>query len=217
MLRREEKLYCVVDALKAEGSIEAEAADWWNFTRRHSLNSLPQLLKEERNKKNVRVALVLEQVTVTIARALLADGDQPPSVLHGIKNIVYYLHQNYLVLMDILYGKIPATQLDNTYAELLETTVQAKRARRTKHGENFFFLKQNNDMISSFLRTLLKSKAVVGSRRPGPGGRYNRAVIINTCSFILKNLDKNAFQDVRDTLEKALEVKGESEGIMPPL
>ena len=65
----------MVDALKAEGSIEAEAADWWNYTHRHSLNSLPKLLKEERNKKNTRIAFVLEQVTVTIARALLADGD----------------------------------------------------------------------------------------------------------------------------------------------
>ena len=108
VLRREEKLFNIVDALKGEGTIESEAEDWWTFTRRHCLNSLPRLLKEERNKKNTRVALVLEQVTVTIARVLLAEGDQPPSVLHSLKNIIYYLHQNYLVLIDILYGKIPA-------------------------------------------------------------------------------------------------------------
>ena len=108
MLKREDRLSAVVDSLKADGAFESEAAAWWEFTRRHCFNSLPRLLKEERNKKNARIALVLEQVAVTTARALLDGGDHAAGTLHSLKNILYYVHQNFLVLLDILYGKIPA-------------------------------------------------------------------------------------------------------------
>ena len=212
VLKREDRLSAVVDALKADGAFEFEAAAWWDFTRRHGLNSLPRLLKEERNKKNARIALVLEQVAVTAARALLGGGEQAPGTLHALKNILYYVHQNFLVLLDILYGKIPPQQLDSVHAAQLEATVQSKRARRTKNGENFFFLKQNNDMISSFLRTLLKSKAVTSQRRtlgqiPGPAPQFNRSAVVAACALVLKNLDKNSLTDVRESLEEALEAK----------
>ena len=80
----------------------------------------------------------------------------PQGAVTQIKNMMFYQHQNFLIIIDFILRRLPRDSVTNVWAKALHTIQTNKRSRKLKKSENVNALWQNNEIISNFLRSLCR-------------------------------------------------------------
>ena len=92
-----------------------------------------------------------------LCSAPLDQLTRPSAVQTSIKNVLYYVHENILILIDLLkqqWSQICATK---NKPDLFDTEImlRIKRYRKVRRGDHTNMLKQNCDMIVTQLKRLV--------------------------------------------------------------
>ena len=58
------------------------------------------------------------------------------SELAELKNLFFYVHQNFLIVVDIILHRLPPESSTNIWAHSLQAILINKRSKRLKKGEN---------------------------------------------------------------------------------
>jgi len=179
-------LWSILDGLKSNAThVSYFCREYWGTSASHAQLSLEKLVCNERLKRQVQQACVLESLSLAVASNLCSGVMQGVSVTvrSRLRNLLYYIHENCLVLLDLIcqrwLAENPVTQL-NKWGHCpenlnLDILVRVKRYRRLRKGEHIMALRQHNEMIANVVRQLCRGaaskRAPLSSRSVGSGDR----------------------------------------------
>lgn len=169
-------LWNILDGLKSNAThVSYFCREYWGTSASHAQLSLERLGCNERLKRQVQQACVLESLSLGVASHLCSGIMQGVSVTirSRLRNLLYYIHENCLVLLDMVCQRWLAEN-PNRWAESersghcpenlnLDILVRVKRYRRLRKGEHIMALRQHNEMIANVVRQLCRGAA---SKRP---------------------------------------------------
>jgi len=181
-------LWSILDGLKSNAThVSFFCREYWGTSSSHAQLSLEKLGFHERLKRQVQQACVLESLSLGVTSHLCSGTMQGVSVTirSRLRNLLYYVHENCLVLLDLVCQRWLAEQSwrnSDSYGHCpenlnLDILVRVKRYRRLRRGEHIMALRQHNEMIANVVRQLcrgattkrvpLSSRSPSGDRSPG--------------------------------------------------
>lgn len=186
----ESVLWSILDGLKTNAShVSYFCREYWGSAASQAQLSLEKLGFNERLKRQVQQACVLESLSLGVAAHLCSGTMQGVSVTirSRLRNLLYYVHENCLVLLDLVCQRWLAEnpykgEQEHRYGHCpenlnLDILVRVKRYRRLRRGEHIMALRQHNEMIANVVRQLcrgattkrvpLSSRSPNGDRSPG--------------------------------------------------
>ena len=98
----EEKLWMIVEGIRENRDISEQCEEWWEVTDEDSVNSIDRLFRDERLRRGIRQLLILESVAVTLVYTLTVEDTVSPNIVTQLKNLFFYVHQNFLSLIEII-------------------------------------------------------------------------------------------------------------------
>lgn len=168
----ENALWNILDGLKANTTHASFfCREYWGCSCSQAQLSLEKLNCNERLKRQVQQACVLESLSLTVASHLCSGVMQGISVTirSRLRNLLYYIHENCLVLLDMVCQRW-MQENQNSWQESSQTghcpenlnldiLVRVKRYRRLRRGEHVMALRQHNEMIVNVVRQLCRGAA----------------------------------------------------------
>jgi hypothetical protein len=113
--------------------------EWWEITHDNNLNYLDRLFKDDVVRRTVRQALLLEIVAITLCYSLTSERStqltvQRPALLSVpaltcLKNLMFYSHQNFLTLIEIIIHRLPPESTGNIWAHSLQAILLNKSSK----------------------------------------------------------------------------------------
>lgn len=194
----ESALWSILDGLKTNAThVSYFCREYWGTASSHAQLSLEKLGFNERLKRQVQQACVLESLSLGVASHLCSGTMQGVSVTirSRLRNLLYYVHENCLVLLDLVCQRWLAEnpymgETESRYGHCpenlnLDILVRVKRYRRLRRGEHIMALRQHNEMIANVVRQLcrgattkrvpLSSRSPNGDRSPGTARGFGAA------------------------------------------
>jgi len=191
----ENALWNILDGLKSNTTHASFfCREYWGSSGSQAQLSLEKLSCNERLKRQVQQACVLESLSLGVASHLCSGVMQGISVTirSRLRNLLYYIHENCLVLLDMVCQRWMIENQSNWQEQPektghcpenlnLDVLVRVKRYRRLRRGEHVMALRQHNEMIVNVVRQLCRGAAPKrpplssrGTHSPGgdrsPGG-----------------------------------------------
>eukprot|EP00747_Dinoflagellata_sp_TGD_P033413 gnl/TRDRNA2_/TRDRNA2_136608_c0_seq1.p1 gnl/TRDRNA2_/TRDRNA2_136608_c0~~gnl/TRDRNA2_/TRDRNA2_136608_c0_seq1.p1 ORF type:complete len:925 (+),score=133.40 gnl/TRDRNA2_/TRDRNA2_136608_c0_seq1:370-2775(+) len=168
-------LWSILDGLKSNAThVSYFCREYWGTSASQAQLSLERLNCNERLKRQVQQACVLESLSLAVASHLCTGIMQGVSVTirSRLRNLLYYIHENCLVLLDLVcqrwLAENPTRWSESEYGHCpenlnLDILVRVKRYRRLRKGEHIMALRQHNEMIANVVRQLCRGAA---TKRP---------------------------------------------------
>ncbi|CAI2385968.1 unnamed protein product [Moneuplotes crassus] len=130
--------------------------DWWEITQEETmLMNLGEVFKEPKYKEIIKIATLSECVTVSIVYVISLHLETPPSIILTIlKNMLFYIHQNFLVQIKLILSRLPQESRDNVWAHSLQNMVDSKGLKTKKKPELFALLNHNNTQLVAFIQKI---------------------------------------------------------------
>jgi hypothetical protein len=113
--------------------------------------------KDTTGKKLVRDSCLLEYIVIIIAYEFANDSKSLSNILNIIKNILYVVHQNYLIISDFIVSKISSQSISNMWVNKAQNLILTKLNKRLKKGEHLNLLKQNNENITGSFKNIFRT------------------------------------------------------------
>jgi len=168
----ENALWNILDGLKSNTTHASFfCREYWGSSGSQAQLSLERLNCNERLKRQVQQACVLESLSLGVASHLCSGVMQNISVTirSRLRNLLYYIHENCLVLLDMVCQRW-LLENQNHWQESsktghcpenlnLDILVRVKRYRRLRRGEHVMALRQHNEMIVNVVRQLCRGAA----------------------------------------------------------
>lgn len=181
----EAALWSILDGLKSNASyVSYFCREYWGTSAGQAQLALEKLAWNERLKRQVQQACVLESLSLGVASHLCSGTMQDVSltILSRLRNLLYYIHENCLVLMDLVCqrwlqenpnGRVEMDKAGHCPENLnLDILIRTNRYRQLRKGEHVMALRQHNEMIANVVRQLCRGAAL---RRPPPSNRTRTA------------------------------------------
>lgn len=117
--------------------------------------------------------MVIEILAIAVANYFTSTPEliRPTHLqLNQVKNILSYVHQNFLLVAELIISKLPDT-LQNNYANQLANVLKQKRAKKPKKGTEGITvtLRANNENLLNVLKNLVRHSGQNPSSVPFPG------------------------------------------------
>lgn len=160
-------------AAKKQADIALLCEEWWEITHEDNINYLDRLFKDDLVRRSVRQSIILELMSVTVCYAVTSERSSEAEmqlsvgVLTNLKNLLFYTHQNFLVLIDVIIHRLPPESSHNIWAHSLQAILLNKSSRKLLHSTGKSkggiadnaapLLIQNNESIMALLKDLCRS------------------------------------------------------------
>jgi Dullard-like phosphatase family protein len=186
----EATLWSILEGMKSNVTYVAFfCREYWGTSASRAQLSLEKFNWSDRLHLQVQQACVLESLSLAVASHLCSGTMQNVSVTvrSRLRNLLYYIHENCLVLLDLLRqrwnyeAQTHWTEQDKLGANIenlnFDILVRVNRYRQLRRGEHVMALRQHNEMIANVVRQLCRgasAKQLVprgrGNQSPGAGG-----------------------------------------------
>lgn len=179
LLTIEEKLYETLNCSRTGKLSKSIIFEWWTLNNCSCLfGKHHQLFISDVAKKTVRNSVVFEMTIMLMTYLLLGRlKNFNSAALNSIKNLIYILHQNYLIICDYFVSKISADSYSNVWVNKIQNLILTKLNKRLKKGENVALLNKNNENILLGVKHILKICA-------------NSKIDFGRVKFFIKNFSK---------------------------
>jgi Dullard-like phosphatase family protein len=174
----EATLWNILEGLKSSATyVSFFCREYWGASGSKAQLSIDRLEWSEKLKRQVQQASVMESLSLAVASFHCSGNMQEISVAvrSRLSNLLYYVHENCLVLLDLLRQRMQY-RLDSFEATLgeaagtvfisrgqllnFEILVRAGRYRALRKGEHVLVLKQQSEMVTNILRQLCRGASV---------------------------------------------------------
>eukprot|EP00743_Colponemidia_sp_Colp-15_P002669 GILK01002892.1.p1 GENE.GILK01002892.1~~GILK01002892.1.p1 ORF type:complete len:446 (+),score=70.05 GILK01002892.1:183-1520(+) len=209
LAERENILWSLLEGLRTMADSASPCHLWWDTVSGHPVFAeMEQLFKDDKTSKLVRTANVLEVVSITLSFFLSSDKRTSASSRCHLRNLLFYVHQNCILQLEILLMRILNTGSQTPCHTDLDKTVRARRARKFKKSELLTALKQNNEMIINAIRQACRSPGIrlPSSRKLGPAAMVspmeaqNFRSLIQLVTSLTRQMDRVLLTRARDLL-----------------
>ncbi|CAE8591397.1 unnamed protein product, partial [Polarella glacialis] len=184
----ENALWNILDGLKSNTTHASFfCREYWGCSCSQAQLSLEKLQLNDRVKRQVQMACVLESLSLGVAAHLCSGvmSNISVTIRSRLRNLLYYIHENCLVLLDMVCQRW-MTEINDKGQENpsrgghcpeklnLDILVRVKRYRRLRRGEHVMALRQHNEMITNVVRQLCRgAAAAVPKSRAAMSGRMS--------------------------------------------
>lgn len=207
LVRIEEILCYLIDKVKDKESANEECEHWWTITDENSIVRIDSLFKKDQVKKSLREAVILEAVGVTLVQFLdhSALGNEKTRV--ALTEMLTIIHQNILVLIDIVLHRLPNSYSTNSWAVKLQSLTYQKRRVKCSKYENAELLSKQNVQIKEKIQE-------VAHEHTNPGAVLEKSVrnLLFLIIQIVRDIENFEVGYSRERLKNAI-----CEEIEPPI
>ena len=156
LLHQEEKLSEILQALSTDINIGGLCSEYWELSNDEALWSLEKLFKESRTRKAVTDSIIIESLAVALLIFCSQHIEDWSGIANQIRNMAYFLHQNFLTTIDLILSRLPSEASANTWMQSLKDIIRSKKTKSAKRSEHSTHLKQHNEIISNCIRTIIR-------------------------------------------------------------
>ena len=115
--------------------------EWWEITHEDSVNHLDKAIRHNQLRRAVRQCLIVILLTITACYATSIEacqdkdeeGQQSPNLSIGFlsraKKLLFYAHQSFLILTELILYKLPKHSSHNLWAHSLQAIILNKKCR----------------------------------------------------------------------------------------
>ncbi len=104
--------------------------------------------------------LVLEILCIAVANYYTSAPElvKPTHLqLNQIKNLLSFVHQNFLNVADLILSKLPVEAMNNVWATTLTNLIKNKKGKRSKKSDPYSMqIRQHNDNLVNILKNLVR-------------------------------------------------------------
>jgi Dullard-like phosphatase family protein len=177
----EATLWSILEGMKSNVTYVAFfCREYWGTSASKAQLGLEKFQWSDRLLLQVQQACVLESLSLAVASHFCSGTMQGVSVTvrSRLRNLLYYIHENCLVLLDLLRQRWnyesqthwtdlekSGPSIDNLNFDIL---VRVNRYRQLRKGEHVMALRQHNEMIANVVRQLCRG---AGAKQLVPRGR----------------------------------------------
>ena len=160
VLYTEEKLWMILESLRKNSMCKALCEEYWEASDTNPVILLETLYREGSTKTTLRQAFIVEIVAVGLANVCFL-GEMPFEFFGLLRNLFYYVHQNYLCFMKLLLQRCSCDAKDNLWCHEIKQVIQQKQSEILKKAKYVTFIKK-------FTSVILKIFANVCEKLSGP-------------------------------------------------
>lgn len=163
ILMIEEKLKQLIQSINTMVDIDKLCEDWWEVTTDETmLMNLSSIFREPAYKQILKRAVLSESVAISLVYAIGLHLETPPNaILSLLKNLLLYTHQNFLLLIKLILGRLPKDTRENVWAYSLQALVQNKGYAQKTKIEVFNILGYGVEQQSQIILTLCKGRLTI--------------------------------------------------------
>jgi len=128
---------------KKQADVALLCEEWWEITHEDNINYLDRLFKDEKVRRGIRQSIILELLTVTVCYAITSEKSSEhlneanassinlqEATLTNLKNLFFYTHQNFLILIDVIIRRLPVESSNNIWAHSLQAILLNKSSKK---------------------------------------------------------------------------------------
>jgi len=181
-------------------------SEYWDATNSvyKNLNDQFDILAGDlKHIKTLKTSLILEYVVVIMVTLFSHDAKTSKATQQQFKNLNYYIHQNILILIDIIIEKLPPKESAKDWMTNLKAIIDNKLNQMNvqtsgisnKNHSKLDIVKQNCEVIIPLIKTIIGKKPL----HPKKGKKSLAQVVIQ----VVKSLDSYTYTKAREVLHKA--------------
>lgn len=196
LIKLEEVLNYILEVVNEHRDVRSYVRDWWELSSLSTLTRLHTIFKDKRTKETLKNAFRLEAMAIALAENYDEISLESESLLELLKELLFSIHQNYLVIVSIALHRLPASSSTNNWAVTLQTIIHNKRMEKIKKTDNVNYLERQNVRINDMLKQIVNEISINESS-------YTLKGILLACSQILKDIESFEVDTVREVLHTA--------------
>jgi CTD small phosphatase-like protein 2 len=189
LLIQEDKLYKILDNIRIKVNFNFSAEEYLEFSHITSIQTFEIFFSDEKFIFQINCAQIYEFLSAILATFLYLKNYLNERTINHLKNILYYTHQNLIMIINLLTKKINIEYQDNIWVKKLKECVKTKRSESLT-GDEKFIIEQNNNIlfnsIGNFILLYFNNKE-----------DFRIFAIIND---IMCNLEKCSLDNVKNNL-----------------
>jgi len=149
LLTQEEKLWNILESLRFQTPLNFVCEEYLDFLNVSSIQNLDNYfcvkLKSEITLNNVLEILSVMCVIISAIRQKINEN-----IISHLKNLLFNVHQNYLILMNLVMQRMPKELEKNVWVVKLNAIIASKQVK-VLENQDAFLLGQNNKLVLNIL------------------------------------------------------------------
>ena len=188
LLIQEDKLYKILDNIRIKVNFNFSAEEYLEFSHITSIQTFV-IFFEEKYKENINNAQIYEFISAVFSVFIYLKNFVHEKAVDHLKNILFYTHQNLIMIIVLLLKKIGIEYENNIWVLKLKDLVKLKRAE-SMNGDEHFVIEQNNRLLFNSIINFIK----IYFKNP------NDYKIFSIFNEILNNLYRLTLDNVKNNL-----------------
>eukprot|EP01017_Pseudomicrothorax_dubius_P032038 TRINITY_DN4154_c0_g1_i1.p1 TRINITY_DN4154_c0_g1~~TRINITY_DN4154_c0_g1_i1.p1 ORF type:complete len:750 (+),score=206.41 TRINITY_DN4154_c0_g1_i1:439-2688(+) len=186
----EEIIQNLQNDLRSGTPIHGTCLEYLEHIQREDFEGIDRLFRDGRLRKEIRFGVILEKISVVLFLYCYLERKVTSDLAPHIRNISHCIHQNFLILLELIFERISSPSTQNSWYFRLKELLEMKKVTKFNKNEAAIHMKTNNDTIISLIRNNFSKE---------------NKEIINEILFMLKNIDKIQVGHSQTLLLQALE------------
>jgi len=150
---QEKKIWNILEEIRLNSNINFSCDEYYEFQNMTSLQNLECFFPKMELKNQVKISASLETYSIICLSLLILKNKFDVGSLPHSKNLMYYVHLNFLHIIKIILNKLPKEHKDNMWVIKLHKVLQSRNI--DKSDDDYSFINQNNNFIASILKKLI--------------------------------------------------------------
>lgn len=149
LLTQEERLWHILENLRFQAPINFACEEYLEFLNVSSIQNLESYFSAKL-KAEITLNNILEILSVMCVVISAIKQKMNENIISHLKNLLYNVHQNYLILMSLVMQRLPKELEKNIWVVKLKSIIASKQVKILEN-QDAFLLGQNNKLILNIL------------------------------------------------------------------
>lgn len=154
LLIQEERLWYILITIRFNTDFNLPAEEYLEFTHISSIQTFEPFFHEPKFKAILRVNSLYEYTSVMLCELSFLENKLIDASKEHLKHLLYYAHQNILLVISILLRRLDKYYIDNIWGNKLKEIVFLRRSIDMKDDDPFH-LHQNITIIQNMLQNYI--------------------------------------------------------------
>ena len=194
----------VGEGLRRGEDVRQVCETYFQLSETSDISNAPALFLDSRTKKMLHSAQLLEVTSIALLHFFASVGGANSTLLTHLKNLVFYLHQNFLTYIELILLRLHPSSIKNEWVTALRSTLHSQSLRHPTKPQLTSFIHQQNETIANILRGI--ATTLLNTQR-------TQSPVFVAVLHVLRTMDVFTVGKARNMVRKAAE---ETLSLMPP-
>ena len=158
----EQKLWWILDWFTwqndATTNVYEHCEEWWDLVDSNTLSQVHSVFTNDILRRLLRKSSILELLAITMINFLSSECKSNKDLHGNLKVLIFYIHQNYLILVSWILNKLPPYNNTNIWVRTLKRLIKKKSSSQIQKQSVEETLLQANNVITTLLEHIGKEQ-----------------------------------------------------------